>query len=431
MKIVITTIVSLNPGDAAILDGTLMLLRGAFGDDIDVTVLDHQGGAAERYYPWAKFAHTLFGRGGWGWIRRRFGEWGYTHRVIGLDRWRFELASRVMDAGLGILARRLLTRSDRESLEAYHEADLVVASGGTYLVEHYNLETPLLEYELILGMGRPLVFFPQSMGPFENTPYRDRLRRVFQSSNRVFVRDDRSAAHLRDLGVSGEVVELAPDAAFALARPDMGAPGMQAAGREHRVAVSVREWKRFGEEDPEVGRTRYLRSVAEAVARLVAEGMAVTFVSTCQGIPEYWTDDAKVADEVVALLPPEVAASTRVDRTFRHPREMREMLGGYRAVIATRMHAAILALSAGVPVLGIAYEFKTSELFRELGLEAWTVEIGKMEPARFSDLASRFVREAPALRPKVTRGVRALRQRLDAMVRALTERAPHLPAPPR
>ena len=35
-------------------------------------------------------------------------------------------------------------------------------------------------------------------------------------------------------------------------------------------------------------------------------------------------------------------------------------------VFATRMHMAILSLIAGTPVLPIAYEFKTVELFRRL-----------------------------------------------------------------
>jgi colanic acid/amylovoran biosynthesis protein len=33
------------------------------------------------------------------------------------------------------------------------------------------------------------------------------------------------------------------------------------------------------------------------------------------------------------------------------------------------MHAAILSLVAGTPVLGIAYEFKLEELFHQLGMD--------------------------------------------------------------
>jgi colanic acid/amylovoran biosynthesis protein len=39
------------------------------------------------------------------------------------------------------------------------------------------------------------------------------------------------------------------------------------------------------------------------------------------------------------------------------------------------MHMAILGLCAGVPVLAIAYEFKTTELFRSLGLNEWVHDI--------------------------------------------------------
>ena len=52
----------------------------------------------------------------------------------------------------------------------------------------------------------------------------------------------------------------------------------------------------------------------------------------------------------------------------------------FRSVVATRMHVAILALLMGVPVLPIAYEFKTSELFGKLGLGGLVQDIEAVTP---------------------------------------------------
>jgi len=56
-----------------------------------------------------------------------------------------------------------------------------------------------------------------------------------------------------------------------------------------------------------------------------------------------------------------------------------EKLGEFDALIATRMHMAILSLARSVPVFPIAYEFKTRELFNQLGLGRWTQDIDTIE----------------------------------------------------
>ena len=68
----------------------------------------------------------------------------------------------------------------------------------------------------------------------------------------------------------------------------------------------------------------------------------------------------------VATLPDEIRARVRVDGDFHTPDELLELLRDFDWVVATRMHLAILTLGVGTPVLPIAYEFKTTELFKSL-----------------------------------------------------------------
>src|SRR5690606_19650232 len=127
-------------------------------------------------------------------------------------------------------------------------------------------------------------------------------------------------------------------------------------------------WPHF-QADGDTAMERYLDAVAAAVAQLLTWREArVTFLSTCQGCAEYWADDAAVADRVVERLPPALRCRVEVDREFRSPKALLEVLSGFDMAIATRMHVAILAMCVGTPVLPIAYEFKTTELFAQLGL---------------------------------------------------------------
>jgi colanic acid/amylovoran biosynthesis protein len=125
----------------------------------------------------------------------------------------------------------------------------------------------------------------------------------------------------------------------------------------------------------------YFASMAALAGNLIERRNAhVTFISTCQGTPEYWTDDAHVAAEIVRRLPEALRAHVTIDRGFHQPAALIARFADFNLTIATRFHAAILSLCAGTPVLPVAYEFKTSELFARLGLGETVVEIEKISP---------------------------------------------------
>jgi colanic acid/amylovoran biosynthesis protein len=171
--------------------------------------------------------------------------------------------------------------------------------------------------------------------------------------------------------VHGPQTAVAADAAFALADPAvLAAAALPRAPVERpEVAISVRAWSHFGNDDGAVRLERYLEAIARLVAHLVERrGARVTFISTCQGEPSYPHDDSVVADAIAARLPGSVLAEVRVDRDPHRPRELIERLGAFDLVVATRMHAAILALAGGALVLPIAYEPKMTDLATQLEL---------------------------------------------------------------
>ena len=402
MKILVTTIVSLNPGDAAILQGTIAILKKALGRDISVSVFDRDGVDAGQYYPWATYYPSLFRTHRRGrlleWLKRA----GYTHRVRQFDWHRLRLGARLLASGFERTASLFLAQEEIRGVKEYLAADLVVANGGTYLVPHYNILVPLLDYEFVEALGKPLVFFPQSMGPFVDMVHRDRLVSTMSRARRIYVRERLSAEHLRAVSVPDELIRVRADAAFALAPEDIQSSDPRPTDGPLSVAISVREWKYFRSGDVAARYATYLDDVAALATHLVRQhGARVTFTSTCQGMPEYWTDDSAVADQVAGRLDRDVANAVRVEHRFRPPLELMQELQGYDVVVATRMHFAILALSAGVPVLGIAYEFKTTELFREMGLESWVVDIEDLTGGTLVSLIDEMLEDLPVLRAHV------------------------------
>lgn len=368
MKLVVTSTVLLNMGDAAIFNGLIKTLQRAYRGRIVATVYDSDPEVASQSYPDAKFRPLLFHsmRNG-NILVRALRRLRLPERVISaINVKRFWAGASLVRQGRRA-AHGFLTADEYADLCTFRDADLVVSTGGTYLVENYSLEPRILDYQVALFFGKPLVFFTQSLGPFRNERNQERLRPIFNQAELVLLRDERSRSHLLEIGVKPDRLRVVADGAFMLAESAAwGRPSRQHGSP--RVAISVREWKHFKGQDADEGMQNYLQAIRDLVVHLVTQRETdVVFLSTCQGMPEYRYDDSAVADRIVEMLPERVRDQVRVDHDFHNPNEFQRLVSSFDLMIATRMHAAILSLGAGVPVLPIEYEFKTRELFERLG----------------------------------------------------------------
>jgi colanic acid/amylovoran biosynthesis protein len=218
--------------------------------------------------------------------------------------------------------------------------------------------------------------------------------------------------NLAEIGVRAEKARITADAAFALADPATLTAASKWKGAIRRVAVSVRHWTKFKAKSVAKGVRDYRRSVGNAVEWLVTSlGVEIVFISTCQGISEYWSDDSAIAEDIVANLAPEVKPFVSVDHAFHSPEQLLILLRDFDLVIATRMHMAILALASGVPVLPIAYEFKTEELFiNEFGMSDWVFPMEDLTEVSISRSLPKFLERLPELRPVIFGAVERLRK---------------------
>jgi len=269
---------------------------------------------------------------------------------------------------------------------------MVVTTGGTYLVENYNLERRLNQFRLDAIFGKDPVFFTQSLGPFNKSYNRQELGPIFDRSPLILLRDERSRTHIQDLVKDLGKCHVVADAVFALADTDRIGKSLassQPPAPTGRVAISVRHWNYVS--DGEGGMRRYLDSIREIATILVRDlGKEVTFVSTCQGVPEYAHDDSKTARAIVAELDPEIARHVTVDAAFHTPDQLMALVKGFDFVVATRMHMMIMSLCVGTPVLPIAYEFKTKEVAKRIGVDDVLLDIDTVTPAEAREKLGRF-----------------------------------------
>ena len=318
-------------------------------------------------------------------------------------------AARCLVRGWDRLAHALVNREDLDSLLEYRSADLIVSTGGTYLVETYPLAPRIFDFKIALLFDRPLVLFTQSLGPFTEKKNRREFRDVFRRASLILLRDEASRRNVVELCGQACRTHLCADAAFAMpfAVDEMGiTPPSVAHPTGPAVAISVRRWDHFRTVPSNIGMKRFCDAIAGVTAHLISEHDAeVTFISTCQGVPEYWTDDSHVADDIVQGMSAQTRRRVTVDRRWRRPEELIRQLASYDLVIATRLHMAILALLAGAPVLPIAYEFKTKELFAKLKLDRWVQDIEELDGRKLIEVVDAFMADAPTMRDEVARRV--------------------------
>ena len=369
MKVVITNTVLANGGDAAILLAIREQIYRVFGTGTSVVVADSRPDAVRSFYPELELVETLagqlYGQKRTGLLGKLWGLWRFLNWYLGT--WRLSWAARLFFSRPR-WAKRLARKEEWHVLHHYASADLVIATGGTYLVDHYWIGQPVFELGVVARLKRPLVLYTQSMGPFQKKRFRKRLKALFEYASLILLRDEKSKQALESLCGPLSQAFVAPDAVI-------GYQGGKYAGepeREPVAAISVRNWPYFKRVSPEEGMQRYKQAVARAARYLIEKkNMRVLFISTCQGVEGYTYDDAGVAESIRMMVPEPGRARITVNSEYHHPDALIARLSSCRLVIATRMHMAILSLVARTPVIPIAYEFKTSELVKNTGLTAY------------------------------------------------------------
>jgi colanic acid/amylovoran biosynthesis protein len=81
--------------------------------------------------------------------------------------------------------------------------------------------------------------------------------------------------------------------------------------------------------------------------------------------------------------------------------ELRNLYEGLDLLVGTRMHANLLAMTTGVPVVAIAYEAKTQGIMEQLGLERYVIDISRLRTDELISLVAQAWERRQALREHV------------------------------
>ncbi len=319
---------------------------------------------------------------------------------------------------------------------AIRESDLVLVGGGGLFQDYWEVPaetflTPrqgglysyLLYPVLAALLGRPSMIYAAGVGPLTTDEGKRLTRVAFELSGPATVRDSRSLALLEEIGVTGALLaadpaflfEPAPRAETAALLEELGIGSGEAV-----TGVALRHWD-FGVEpalwEAEIahGLDLHLANSPDPPGRLLFLPL-----QNEEGESRY-EDDLAVARRVAgALQAPERAVV--VDRHLS-PEALAGLLGHCRRVLAMRFHAALFALSAGVPVAALAYDPKVTALMEEAGLAEQALPVASW---RAEEVAAALRRAAVpvGLAAFVTEARERARRSAVLAVQALDSEAP-------
>lgn len=403
-----------NKGDSAIVEGIIRIIRKAVidrGGDVELTVvgLTEAGALSDtamrhicQRWPDAVARPNP--------LPTELRAASESRRIVDIPVWFARLVPSALASLRGAVPAPL-----RDLIAA---ADIAVIVGGSNLyvdpsvhplVSMARLYTVAAPIKAAKDMGRPVLMLGHTLGPF---PERRRLSkrlasRMIRRADLAVVREASSVAVAHDLGVAD--VELAPDMAFAIEPAATDRVGRIVADLpedpRRTVVIAARRHPALGANAD----ARLMAELVDAVGRLAAGGHcgAVLVVAHTVG-PIAIEDDRGISlalvEQLAARYPDLPVQYLREDLA---PAELAWLYGQMGAMVAVRLHAAILSAMLGTPTYAIAYfTQKTSGVMSGLGLADC---VGDFDTVTATDIVS-------ALTPRI--GAQQSRDALAATCRA-------------
>ena len=311
--------------------------------------------------------------------------------------------------------------------QAVERCDLVIVGGGGLFQDHWGFDTETLltpdhygitfyagPAALAALFGKPLALVGLGVGPLRSPQARRLVQGVCEATSHLGVRDAESRELLIGCGIDASRIVLSADAAFALEAGRIS-PGelARAAGVEPRsplVAVALRPWTL--DADPE----HWEGEVAAALDRFIAATGGTLLLAPFQQSDRPDEDDVRVAQRVRQRLEaPERAAVLAAPLP---PSDAAGLLAGCDLVVAMRLHAAIFAITHGVPVVGIAYDPKVRSLLTGLGLASLVEPLAGLSGWSLQARMESALEAGKGLGTRVAERAREQRDRAEADVRA-------------
>ncbi|WP_158087127.1 polysaccharide pyruvyl transferase family protein [Mycobacterium aquaticum] len=318
----------LNIGDIAMLQACIHRLRTLWPDAV-IHVFTESPDQLQRYCPEVSaVASTIVGR-------RSASVLPKSGQLAAEQMWKTAMPLLARSNGPAVSGGAAPLRV----LDAVRRADLVVSSGGGFIsdVFWWHGAGVLSVLAMAQRLGKPTAMFGQGLGPVTHPVLSHAVRLTMPRLTTIGLREQaRSTSILRAHGVDLNRAEVTGDDALVLATPATRPRAGMSIGMNVRVASYSSVDTTLASQIVGVARaaahSRSVATVALPVSRYGAQSDLRSVRTSVDGEPN-GTDD-EFAD-------------------IRSPEELKASIARCRVVVTGSYHAAVFALAAGIPAVGI------------------------------------------------------------------------------
>jgi colanic acid/amylovoran biosynthesis protein len=335
-------------------------------------------------------------------------------------------------------ARALVAVGDKRRLiQAVRRSDLVLSCGGGYFYSYRSVLPGTTFWQNVLhaylatALHKPLIFLPQSFGPFASSLARRGVRHLLERMSvvHIFPREEVSHRLLRQM--LGEAMQakitLCPDMAFYLTEGELSpirqgeAPDLP----QPTLMMNLREWAFPEAEDPASRRAKradYLEAMV-AVAHCFVQRYRGGVVVVPQALgPDPSEDDRGICMEFYQRLCRDISTGGVVH--YREPETSSlsgylELLSQATILVGTRLHSCILALSVGVPVVSVGYQQKSQGTLDLLGLGRFNANMSDVTSAWLLAAVDEIVAQRQEIQEEIVQRLDQARRQIDEQVGGL------------
>lgn len=243
-------------------------------------------------------------------------------------------------------------------IKALRNCDALVSGGGSLLQDHTSTRS-LFYYLMIIRAAelfkKKVMIYANGIGPVRKKINRRLVRRIVGRADVITLRDDVSAAELKNMGVVRDDIRVTSDPVFTLSGVprDEAAGLLRGSGIPHDrpfVSVAVRNWSDTGE---------FNKNVA-----MLCDAICETYGRTILFIAMQTPHDIGISRDIQCLM----KNRAYVLDTRLTAEQLMGVIGLCDFVLAMRLHTLIFSARMCVPFIGMVYDPKVDAYIKALNM---------------------------------------------------------------
>lgn len=248
----------------------------------------------------------------------------------------------------GLNARQ---RKDMNAVkEAIEKCDALVFPGGSIFQDVTSFKSVVYYSQLVKmakAKGKKVIMLGQGVGPLNGFLGKSAARSAFNAADIIAVRDPQSAQTLKDLGVKGQP-RITADCALMLPKPP---------ANDDQQGFNVGNMKSVGMSLRPHGKNKdIIQLFGELTRTLFKNGYMPVLIEMDR------TEDGPLIQEINKAQGGKIPDI----RKIQTPMQLQQRLARMDSIIAMRLHAGIIAATAGIPPLMVSYDPKVTAFAKML-----------------------------------------------------------------